>query len=229
MKTFTFALMAALYTAYSHAAVLDLGTITRDTATGLDWLDVTETRGLSYDQVAAEMGSGGAYEGWRYATVTELDQLIINFGYTAIKPVCFYGQVHCDSGIQSDSALIENMIRTLGDTQDDFLDEANAFEDVAPNGAGSVVGFLANYRSPGEHVVAAISDYELVDRDDGTPRGDAPDYVESIYFFRDSDVAQVITGSFLVQASPVPVPAAAWLFGSALLGLVGVSRKRFTS
>ncbi len=27
-------------------------------------------------------------------------------------------------------------------------------------------------------------------------------------------------------ASPVPVPAAAWLFGSALLGLVGIGRKR---
>lgn len=28
------------------------------------------------------------------------------------------------------------------------------------------------------------------------------------------------------QASPVPVPAAAWLFGSALLGLAGIGRKR---
>jgi hypothetical protein len=27
-------------------------------------------------------------------------------------------------------------------------------------------------------------------------------------------------------ASPVPVPAAAWLFGSGLLGLVGVARRK---
>jgi hypothetical protein len=26
--------------------------------------------------------------------------------------------------------------------------------------------------------------------------------------------------------SPVPVPAAAWLFGSGLLGLVGIARRR---
>ena len=36
-------------------------TITRDTTTGLDWLDVTETRGLSYNYVKANMGDGSAY------------------------------------------------------------------------------------------------------------------------------------------------------------------------
>jgi hypothetical protein len=30
----------------------------------------------------------------------------------------------------------------------------------------------------------------------------------------------------LAQVNPVPVPAAAWLFGSALVGLAGVGRKR---
>lgn len=32
--------------------------------------------------------------------------------------------------------------------------------------------------------------------------------------------------TYTFTGQPVPVPAAAWLFGSALLGLVGVSRKR---
>jgi hypothetical protein len=39
-----------------------------------------------------------------------------------------------------------------------------------------------------------------------------------------NDVAQG-TGAFEAVAA-VPVPAAAWLFGSALLGLVGVGRRR---
>ena len=39
----------------------------------------------------------------------------------------------------------------------------------------------------------------------------------------DFDVATMMGGSITLQ--PVPVPAAAWLFGSALLGLVGVRRK----
>jgi hypothetical protein len=33
-------------------------------------------------------------------------------------------------------------------------------------------------------------------------------------------------GSYLVKASPVQIPATAWLFGSALVGLVGVKNKR---
>ena len=35
-------------------------------------------------------------------------------------------------------------------------------------------------------------------------------------------------GSFIPEPSPVPVPAAAWLFSSGLAGLIGVSRRRKT-
>ncbi len=34
---------------------------------------------------------------------------------------------------------------------------------------------------------------------------------------------------WVLTASPIPVPAAAWLFGSALVGLVGIGRKRKTA
>lgn len=40
-------------------------------------------------------------------------------------------------------------------------------------------------------------------------------------FFADAGALGVATGTF----SPVPVPAAAWLFGSALLGLFGLRRR----
>lgn len=33
-------------------------------------------------------------------------------------------------------------------------------------------------------------------------------------------------GSMLVRASVVPVPAAAWLFGSGLIGLIGIARHK---
>ncbi|WP_200821155.1 VPLPA-CTERM sorting domain-containing protein [Oceanicoccus sp. KOV_DT_Chl] len=41
----------------------------------------------------------------------------------------------------------------------------------------------------------------------------------------ESDCVNVQYSDWLFTASPVPVPAAAWLFGSALIGLVAVKRK----
>ncbi len=45
--------------------------VTRDTDTGLDWLDLTESTDLSFDQV--EAGAGGFIsDGWRHATGAEV-------------------------------------------------------------------------------------------------------------------------------------------------------------
>lgn len=38
--------------------------------------------------------------------------------------------------------------------------------------------------------------------------------------------AEVLQGLFLAEPSPVPLPPAVWLFGTGLLGLVGVARKK---
>ena len=59
---------AALLASSAHATLIDMGVFTRDTTSGFDWLDVTETQGLSYDEVVA----GPLYSaGWRHATVPE--------------------------------------------------------------------------------------------------------------------------------------------------------------
>ena len=44
----------------------------------------------------------------------------------------------------------------------------------------------------------------------------------TLYFDVDEDERSVLT----VDVQPIPVPAAVWLFGSGLLGLVGVARRR---
>jgi hypothetical protein len=77
MKTLlTTTLLAAglsLSTASYSAAVnfIDNGNYTTDTISGLDWLDIHETTGRSYQYVTSRLSTGGAYEGWRYATSTE--------------------------------------------------------------------------------------------------------------------------------------------------------------
>lgn len=54
--------------------------------------------------------------------------------------------------------------------------------------------------------------------------------IRTYYTSRDNDVAgNLVTGSYLVRASVVPLPATIWLFSSGLLGLVGLSRRRKTA
>jgi len=42
----------------------------------------------------------------------------------------------------------------------------------------------------------------------------------------DEDKYQIRNGSYLVQTTVVPVPAAAWLFGSGLVGLISFARRK---
>lgn len=50
-------------------------TITRDTPSGLDWLDLTQSTNRSYDDVTTQFGKGGDYVGFRHATVAEVIEL----------------------------------------------------------------------------------------------------------------------------------------------------------
>lgn len=72
------ALLGLAWTAQSHATLISYGDFTRDTATGLDWLDVNLTSGLSYNAVAS--GAGGYVpNGWRYATGSQIDALALRY------------------------------------------------------------------------------------------------------------------------------------------------------
>lgn len=62
-----------------QASVIDNGLYTTDTESGLDWLDVTETVGMSLSDVFAQLNAGGSYEGWRYASGDEFNTLIFNY------------------------------------------------------------------------------------------------------------------------------------------------------
>lgn len=42
----------------------------------------------------------------------------------------------------------------------------------------------------------------------------------------DSNRARLFVGSFGQATSVVPVPAAVWLFGSGLIGLIGIARRK---
>lgn len=62
-----------------------VGSITRDTSTGIQWLDVPLSQGRTYLDVAGEFGPGDDFPGFRHATAAELSQLYVNAGIPDIN------------------------------------------------------------------------------------------------------------------------------------------------
>ncbi|MDB4725622.1 hypothetical protein OAF44_03780 [Akkermansiaceae bacterium] len=60
------------------------GAITVDTSTGLYWLDLTETRNKTIDEVESDFG--GTYSGFRYATNEEIETLWASAGVVPTFP-----------------------------------------------------------------------------------------------------------------------------------------------
>lgn len=81
-RLLTVVLVAALFmlsgpTAHAAVSARDWqtpgdGLLTLDTATGLQWLDVTVTQGLSWNAVTSQLGEGGRFTGFRRPSEAEL-------------------------------------------------------------------------------------------------------------------------------------------------------------
>lgn len=50
--------------------------VVTDKDTGIEWMKLNQTRNWSVDEVAAEMGEGGKFEGFRFATQAEVFELM---------------------------------------------------------------------------------------------------------------------------------------------------------
>jgi hypothetical protein len=61
-----------------------LNSLTIDTMTGLAWLDLTASAGLSYQQVLADTQPGGIFSGFRFATAPEVLNLYTSAGIPGI-------------------------------------------------------------------------------------------------------------------------------------------------
>jgi hypothetical protein len=73
----------ACFGAANGAIEID-GPITRDTVTGLEWLDLTASVGKSYNQVSSLFDAGEEFEGWRHAWGSEITTFLVsNFGLIA--------------------------------------------------------------------------------------------------------------------------------------------------
>lgn len=66
----------------SYAYIIDFGASFEDTDTGLEWLKLAPTIDRSYNDISSKFGAGEEFEGWRYATGAEFEELLINLTHT---------------------------------------------------------------------------------------------------------------------------------------------------
>jgi hypothetical protein len=199
--------LAFFSTSSAFAAIVNLGKITRDTDTGLEWLDVTETLSQSVNTVKNRMSGQGDLVGWRHATYKEFEVLLVNFGYQPRNSNCPNGQMFCDYGMRDDIQLIRTIIATLGDT--DIAAYGPTFRQTETYLAGGVAGYFdSDIINPESPDFAQISAINTKHTDSGLPATDRDYFVDSL---RSSSHARFSTsatnaGHFLVRSSSTPLP-----------------------
>ena len=186
--------LASSFTA--SAAFINNGIYTTDTLTGLDWLDLTETTNRSYSDISSNLVVGQEFEGWRYASVSETQNLYINFGFPVTSVV--------RQAYSEDIARVNNLRSLLGDTvTGSSITNSYGTYGFAIDSSGYTKDI--NSRITGNLIYIGTQANTIPTGDSG-----ARDYA----------------GSYLVRTSVVPIPAAFWLFGAGLISLVGFSRRK---
>ena len=174
------------------------GLITLDESTGLEWLDLSVTAGQDY--VDAETLNPG----WRYATNAEVETIfpILFDGYYDTWPS---GMSRETQGAYVDQRTdVNSFIDLFGIVWTNSTDEASTGLYMDEDNILRMMG--AQYRFDPTDTDSFIFGLEYT----------------NVY----STTSNFLEGIYLVRDTVVPVPAAVWLFGSGLLGLIGVARRK---
>jgi hypothetical protein len=225
-KSATFCIAAIMYLGVlsfsANATLIDHGTYITDTASNLDWLKLTETAGRTYDNVSANLGNAQEFSGWQYATKTQFVYLLWNNG--------IYDQVY--PGIHVLPAQDTGLIHTSSSfTVDDFV---HVFGNIDPYvnrclACTRITGLLTELDATdgnGDYGFSRLWSYYNNPYEDMILSYGLNDPVISDY--EGYGGATTVYGSYLVRPSAVPVPGAAWLFGSSLLVIAGAVKRKLT-
>jgi len=203
----------------------DLGNITVDHNSGLEWLDVTETASTSYEDMINELssGSGLGSNGWRHATQLEFQQLISNFfnvSYTG-------GSFGAGPFSEGDSTLVEQFIHTFGDSLWNGWQIQDEPYLIESDQSGYTYGFLADNSEPGKRFQGRVTDFEYYSIVPGT--NTILDFVDGLDGVNDSSsISETwvsdFSGHYLVRdAQNVSEPTSLALL---LLGLIPILKYR---
>jgi len=192
----------------THAALIERdlvqgsgdGLLTLDTVTGLQWVDITATQGLSNNNLlAGDDPYQFIYNGYRLATLQEVQQLFSNAGVRS-----FSGE----DPEQAKKTL--SLIRLIGSTGTDL-------KITGPNDPYDGPATLFYYAD--KMVEPFLAGASLAVSADSTLW-----YAFTGEGLFDFNFSNPNIGAALVKITPVPLPGSLFLLGSAIIGLFG-SRK----
>jgi hypothetical protein len=219
-----------------------------DSNTGLQWLDLSLTGGTVSNSVldvynmttteyeaaiGAQSGYGtaafipptitsGTYTGWRLATEDEVQALYDTAGA---------GTVSNSTNFVGADFLLRAMGGTVPTTTGGFLDPEDANISVGYSGPYQAEGYFYNFNDNGNtnpgYSLDDILQACLVASYTSTTTGSGYGFIHDLSNGRTVVNLDSKIGTYLVRdTTVVPVPAAVWLFGSGLLGLVGIARRK---
>ena len=199
--------------------------LTVDTDTGLEWLDSADsgTEGKTYNEIMSGYGGFTTTYGFRYATMQELQTLMLNAGISIASDLenlqidYWESEAPRPTLISDDPVVYQNAANFVNMIGANWIkpEKGNHVSTQAQLAPGSLAG-------PNEVYHFDINATEI-------PTQNFDHNVQIKMLIAGGDLAYSTWGHLLVRdavAPPVPVPAAAWLFCSALIGLVGIKRKK---
>lgn len=176
-----------------------VASVLRDIDNNREFLRLDLTMGYGYNGILAESGIGGVFEGWGVASAADMDALGVSAGIT-----------HGSTDV-AQIALVEDMR--------DWFCPAGTCVNLSSTheyARGLVSDAGPDYAS-GEPSLSAFS---MGRRFNVTP--EEVDFRLSGYAAYDHTYEEI----WMTRPSAVPVPAAVWLFGSGLVGLIGIARRK---